>query len=59
MSKYRVRGTIEQDWEVVVEADSQDEALDKACDLAEAGIGIDGSSGHADDNYVHVVLADE
>lgn len=38
--KYNVRGTIELNWQVTVEADSEEEAEEKAKLYAEDGIGL-------------------
>lgn len=37
--KYRVTGTIELNWENIVEADSEQEALERGASYAEDGMG--------------------
>ena len=54
--KYRVRGTIELNWENVVEAESAEEAERQGKDWAEDGVGLDIPTG---DTKVWSVVAIE
>ena len=57
MNKYRVHGTIEHNFEIVVEADSADEAGEQALMFADDGTGLGAPTGEAEVTSIEKIPA--